>query len=43
VSIHKWHLSAPGGVAKVWNMLDIPALLRLANLAPQHLKLPTYF
>ena len=24
-------------------MLDIPALLRLASLAPQHLKLPTYF
>jgi len=24
-------------------MLDIPALSRLASLAPQHLKLPTYF
>jgi hypothetical protein len=28
----------PGGVVKVRNMLDIPALSRLASQAPQHLK-----
>jgi hypothetical protein len=28
----------PGGVAKARNMLDIPALFRLARQAPQHVK-----
>ena len=33
----------PGYVTKMQQYLDIPALLRLAIQAPQHLKLRTYF
>jgi len=33
----------PGGVAKVRNMPDIPALSRLARQAPQHFKFVNLF